>query len=250
LERFYEMFLADGAPYSLDWFQKTYGDRDIELTGWDVDHTDGTILTRSMTFTHPIKTALGVGPSEARTTRHQRLRRFDNLGIMVENTVIVDNVPSADAFYVQDHWLIEATNDDQVTLSTRFGTRFTKRALFRGMIEKNVVKETSRWCQGYTEMVQAAVAEKLTVEAAAEPKLVAADTSLSMIMEPLQRISVSMGRAIAFGAFTLLFLFASLLYQLLLMREAISLMRDDITKMQEDVGIILRSFNSQNGLSV
>jgi hypothetical protein len=102
LERFHQLFLADGAPFSLDWYQKTYiGDRDIELTGWDAD-ADEQVLKRSMMFTHPISNTLG--PSQARTTRHQRLKRYEDYGIILENTtVIVDNIPSADAFYVQDH---------------------------------------------------------------------------------------------------------------------------------------------------
>lgn len=220
-----------------------------------------------MTFTHPLKkSALGVGPSEARTSRQQRLRRFGKTGMLVENTtVIVDaTIPSGDTFYVQDYWLLEAhvgppptahLNDkEHVTLTTRFGTRFTKRTLLRGIIEKNVLKETTKWFQGYAVMLQSkvslvevlpldgSVVEPMTaIVASAEsasaaipeppiPTPVAAG-NLQPIVDLLLQISVSMDRTLFFGAGALLVLLVVLLVQLVILRQTVVLLRDDLDTM-------------------
>jgi VAD1 Analog of StAR-related lipid transfer domain len=246
--------LADGAPYALDWYQEKYvGDRDIELTGWDVD-PDENALKRSMSFTHPINNV--VGPTQARTTRHQRLQRFEDFGIVVENTtVIVDNIPSADAFYVHDHWVIQGSELDQqsVTLSTRFAARFTKRALFRGLIEKSVAKETTKWFQGYAEMLQSRIQQTLETTAVEDdtkriaterpspiapmPVLpTATDSNLPMIIELLQRISSSMNMALIVGGFAVALLFCILAYQLILMRSTIELMKQELASLRTEIG--------------
>lgn len=253
LEKFYQLFLADGAPYALDWYQETFvGDRDIELTGWDVD-TDERVLKRSMSFTHPISNV--VGPSQARTTRHQRLQRFEDFGILVENTtVIVDNIPSADAFYVHDHWVIQGSSLDQsVTISTRFAARFTKRALFRGLIEKSVIKETTKWFQGYAEMIQSKAQQSLEATAGEDdsrrvaterPTPIArksvpppaADSNLPMIIDLLQRISSSMNMALVVGGCAVALLFCMLAYQLVLMRSTIELMKHELVSLRIQIG--------------
>jgi hypothetical protein len=252
LERFHELFLADGACFSLDWFQETcIGDRDIELTGWDVD-TDEQVLKRSMMFTHPINNRLG--PSQARTTRHQRLKRFDDHGMLVENTtVIVDNIPAVDSFYVHDYWVIQASSSDsqQVILSTRFAARFTKRALFRGLIEKNVIKEATAWFSTYAEMVQSklqqppqssAVGEATNAEGSIKTSIVqqpvappGADSNLSVVIELLRRLSVSMDRALMVGACALVVLIAVLAYQLLLMQSTIDVMVNELASLRLEI---------------
>jgi VAD1 Analog of StAR-related lipid transfer domain len=254
LERFYQLFLADGAPYALDWYQENYvGDRDIELTGWDVD-TDEHVLKRSMTFTHPISNV--VGPSQARTTRHQRLQRFDDFGILVENTtVIVDNIPSADAFYVHDNWVIQgsALDPHSVTLTTRFAARFTKRVLFRGLIEKSVVKETTKWFQGYAEMIQSKAQKALEAKTGADesqriaserppPHIVqkpaiptATDSNLPMIIDLLQRISASMNTALMVGGCAVALLFCILVYQLVLMRSTVEIMKQELMSLRIEI---------------
>lgn len=254
LERFYQLFLADGAPYALDWYQEKYvGDRDIELTGWDVD-ADEQILKRSMSFTHPINNVLG--PAQARTARHQRLKRFEDFGILVENTtVIVDNIPSADAFYVHDHWVIQGSELDpqSVTLSTRFAARFTKRALFRGLIEKSVAKETTKWFQGYAEMLQSKIQQALETTAveddsnriaperptpiAQKPVLpTATDSNLPVIIDLLQRISSSMNLALIVGGCAVALLFCILAYQLIWMRNTIELMKQELISLRIEIG--------------
>ena len=101
-----------------------------------------------------IKNAVGLGPTEAKTNRQQRLQRFSGKGMLLGNETTVDGVPGADAFKVMDRWLIETVNDGQsVQLSASFEIVFTKRSLFRSIIEKSIKKETREWWNGYHEML-------------------------------------------------------------------------------------------------
>jgi len=188
-----------------------------------------------MKFTHPIKNSMGVGPSEARTTRKQRLRRFGNAGLAIENTTTIVGIPSADAFYVKDHWCVEASADvgTSVVVTTRFGARFTKRALFKGLIEKNIVKETSDWFAGYAEMLQNVVQEN-PVQRQKEK----VDNSLLPVTELLRQIAASLDRTAYIGAGLLLLLTLVLALQLLVMRETIALIREEITALREEVSIV------------
>lgn len=137
-------------------------DREVDATQWSTCHDgNSVIMARTITFTHPIKTSMGLGPSEARTTRTQRLTRCTDQGILLENVTGVDGIPGADSFRVNDRWVIEpAENEkDSLRLSSSFEIEFTKRSLFRSIIEKNIKKETGDWWKGYARMLQEALAD-------------------------------------------------------------------------------------------
>ena len=118
------------------------------------------IQSRVLKFTHPIKNAVGFGPSEARTTRRQLLRRYQHFGITIENKTVVEGIPAADTFSVDDFWHIrsDGADNNNVILSVNFEINFTKRSMFKTIIEKSVLRETRAWLLGYSRMTQEALA--------------------------------------------------------------------------------------------
>ena len=154
------MFLAEDAPYSLQRYQSEHvEDRDVKLTSWTSceDDNGATMMARTMTFVHPIKKkTMGMGPSEASTTRNQRLRKFQE-GILLENTTNIEGIPSADCFHVQDRWVVEETSGATIVVTSSFDVVFGKYSIFRGIIDTNVRKETSDWWLGYMAYVQNAL---------------------------------------------------------------------------------------------
>jgi hypothetical protein len=222
LDTFFQQFLADNAPYSLLRYQSDYiKDQDVNITPWSIDQ-DGN-YTRTLTFTHPIKNSFGLGPSSAHTTRRQLLRRFRGYGICLENTTRIGGIPSADAFYVQDHWVIEADGDYRVKLQVRFDTRFTKLALFKAIIEKSVRRETKEWLIGYTAMLQEALMDESTKVSLAGTEESTRDDADTLCA--LQAMDKTLTRfAIVIVAILSLILLVAFL-QLLSMREAIYLLR-------------------------
>jgi hypothetical protein len=217
--------LADNAPYSLDRYQREYvKDQDVKITTWHVD-PDGN-YSRTLTFTHPIKNTLGLGPSSAHTTRHQRLCRFRGHGMILENTTVIGGIPYADAFYVQDHWAIVADGDYALQMHVCYDTRFTKLALFKAMIEKSVRKETKEWFKGYTTMLQEALMDKST-------EVSLADTEGSSTRDDTLFAVQAVGKTLKWYAMIIIALLSLLLLvvllQLLSLREAVFLLRNQAT---------------------
>lgn len=222
LDEFFQHFLADNAPFSLDRYQRNYiKDRDVEVSKWETVGND--TYNRTVTFTHPIKNAMGLGPSAAHTKRRQQLRRFPGYGISLENTTNIEGIPSADAFSVNDHWVIEVESAFLVNLHVRFDTRFTKIALFKAIIEKNVRKETKDWFAGYGKMLQDALAEKTSIASIPPPTevLVQDDTFVA-----LQAIHATLTSYAQIVVAVLSILLLVMLLQLLSMREAVALLRE------------------------
>ena len=119
----------------------------------DIQSDQISVYSRTLTFTHPIKSTMGMGPSEAKTTRKQILRRYQQYGMTLENITAVEGIPAADTFSVHDFWRIEADGTDTVTISANFAPRFTKRTIFKNLIEKSVLKETKAWFAGYRALI-------------------------------------------------------------------------------------------------
>ena len=173
LDTFYRTFLADEAPFSFDRFQREHiRDHNVIVTQWepdpsnndDADNNDSNrgILqqARTLSFTHPIKK--GVGPTEAHTRRRQVVRRYGPHGITFQNTTHIEGIPAADCFSVHDFWtiapIVDETKDDgqrtTVIVNVRFAPRFTKRTLFRSVIERNIKRETKQWFASYETMTR------------------------------------------------------------------------------------------------
>ncbi|GAX10665.1 hypothetical protein FisN_14Lh173 [Fistulifera solaris] len=180
-------------------------------------------MTRSITFTHPVKAmAMGLGPSEARTKRHQRLWRFDQ-GMLLENTTYIEGIPHADTFCICDRWLIAQSTSTSVQLSSSFEIQFTKRSLFRSLIEKSVKRETLEWWTGYTKMIQDVLSQ-----GALEP-LIPSDAMLwkesSLILERLDRQYVWTIRLFLFVIFLLFCILLLLVSLITVFANEIELLR-------------------------
>jgi hypothetical protein len=138
---------------------------------------------------------------------------------------MIGGIPSADAFSVQDHWVIAADGDYVVQILVCYDTRFTKLALFKAMIEKSVRRETKEWFIGYTAMLQETLMDKSTAVSLAETEESTRDDTLFAV----QAVAKTLTRyAMAIVALLSLLLLVALL-QLLSMREAVTLLRNQAT---------------------
>ena len=173
LDTFYHTFLVDGAPFSFERFQREHiRDHNVVVTPWEPSATDDKNVShqiRTLSFTHPIKR--NVGPTEAHTRRRQAVRRFGIYGITFTNTTHVDGIPAADCFAVHDFWTITPVVDKDadhphtaITVSVRFAPRFTKRTLFRSVIERNIKRETKEWGAHFETMARAALQQAVELK--------------------------------------------------------------------------------------
>ena len=216
MDEFYNHFLKDDASYSFDRYQKeTIRDRDVSITTWTSNDDDVRQVTpdqtiyvqsRLLSFTHPIKNTVGLGPSEAKTTRKQRLRRYQHLGITIENKTVVEGIPAADTFSVDDFWHIKSDGMDSVILSVNFEINFTKRTMFKNIIEKSVLRETRAWLLGYSTMTLEALANGKEIAIASKkcPTTVLVDTTSGTLFNNSIRIQMMLLIATVFLCVTCL----------------------------------------------
>jgi hypothetical protein len=135
------------------------GDKGIQFSKWKKrPSTHPPSFDRVVNFIHPLKNA--VGPSQAKTTRQQHFQRFGNYGMSLQNSTIVEGIPAADCFRVEDRWTIERVSGEKsLKMAVSFRIIFMKRTMFKPIIQKNIRQETKNWFRGYASMVQRALTD-------------------------------------------------------------------------------------------
>lgn len=157
---FFDKFLADDASHSVEQFQTDQiGDTQVQATNWILED-DGS-MTRTITFCHPISNKFGVGPSSAMATRRQTLKRYGDFGMCMEASTAIEGVPAADTFYVSDRWLLEESGA-AIKFTVLYKTVFTKRTMFKRMIEQSTKSELKSWYEGYVKVLMMQTQDSVT----------------------------------------------------------------------------------------
>jgi hypothetical protein len=140
-------FFQDSAPYPLSRYQQEQiGATEVRFSSWNVPKSPAKvyILEREIDYIHPLKNSFG--PSEAKTSRNQKLWHYGNFYTVIQNITNVEGIPMADCFQVHDQWIIRTTGENAfVTLSVSFHVEFVKRTMFKSLIQNNVKAETKKW---------------------------------------------------------------------------------------------------------
>jgi VAD1 Analog of StAR-related lipid transfer domain/GRAM domain len=153
LDDFWFKFLSDDAPHSIMAYQEKHmGDSQIVTTKWNTT-MDNATMNRSITFSHPIKNALGVGPTSTMATRSQTLSRFGDLGLCLLSRTTVVGIPAADTFHVEECWFVEQVSSHEIHLTVLPEIVFVKRTMFKRMIESSTKSEILIWYKGFVAML-------------------------------------------------------------------------------------------------
>jgi hypothetical protein len=180
LDEFYNQFLDDNAPCSMEVFQRNIiQDENIDLSVWTSLSTTSTNTNtntnttqleqekihqqqyqkqkRSLSFLHPRRNAK-LGPSKAQTTREQVCTRVSSLGIVLDMKTKFEKVPYSDCFIVEEGWMIESCGDGSgnsgdnsgcVKLSIRLNINFVKKTLMKKIIYNQTKEEVKDWFKSY-----------------------------------------------------------------------------------------------------
>mmetsp|Transcript_22983 Transcript_22983/g.33927 ORF Transcript_22983/g.33927 Transcript_22983/m.33927 type:complete len:296 (+) Transcript_22983:42-929(+) len=152
LNEFNEMFLSDEADKSFAHFLEDTGELEVGTTPWKLSEDDEFSLTRKISYLHPVNVPMA--PPQARALKEQCYRRFDDHGICVDTQTVVQDVPKADCFYVDDRLIVEPVEEGGVRLTWRFEMRFTSWTMFRRIIETTTRKETKSFMDKYKSMLE------------------------------------------------------------------------------------------------
>ena len=234
LDEFYEKFIANDSPHSFGSFQKSaIGDFELEVEKWEKNRggTAANSRKRTITFRHPLKHKLG--PKDARMEKRQQLHLVPGHGILLKSCTYGKGFPAADAFHVEDMWIIESciTDADEsgsgVSMSVFFQIQYSKSTMFKKMIDVNTKQEYTQMYVKYMDMVKSALGgeTKTGATAAAEKKI--EDETPKAVLEtstpetPLLRMII---------------LCAIAMISILVLAYYISVLRSRIASLEEQMG--------------
>jgi hypothetical protein len=163
IDTFFDMFLRDGAKYSIAKFLEGRGDSNLTESVWK-DGDDGS-CSRVIRYTHPVNAPLA--PPQAGARKDQSYRRYGDHGLRVETKTHVDDVPMADCFYVADRVLIEPSQDgDSVSVTMEFSITFVKTTMFKSIISKTTASEFVKVFESMANFMSRSLGDKAVVQEA------------------------------------------------------------------------------------
>jgi hypothetical protein len=167
VDEFYNHVLADDADHSFTYFMCNIGELDVDTTKWELSMANtlpnngstsavsSTLSSsRIISYIHPVNSPMA--PPTAKARKQQTIHKFGPAGICVESCTVVEEVPMADCFVVDDRLWVHKTSQGCV-LSVTFQIRFIKSTLFRRIIENQTRKEYQSFWDQFSSMVQSLI---------------------------------------------------------------------------------------------
>ena len=253
LNEFYEKFVTDDCPHSFGSFQTSaLGDFELEVDKWGKDNGVATSSrTRTITFRHPLKHKLG--PKDASMEKRQHLHFIPDYGIVLKSCTYGKGFPAADAFHVEDMWIIAPCNankpghqDGGVTMSVLFQIHYSKSTMFKKMIDSSTKQEYTLMYNKYTEMVASALrgetkpSDVLSVKPEEEKP--------NKLMKEAPSAEAPVLKIIALLAIVSLGVFA-LAYYVSILRSRVALMEEQMEEMRQKMALLQRSVASVNDMN-
>lgn len=103
-----------------------------------------------------------MAPESSQATKHQRLTRIPNQGIIVETKTIVEDVPFIGCFRSGDCLLVQDNFDGSVSVSSSFDIQFTQSTMFGGLITATAKSDIQKFHSGFLEYMRKFLAENVT----------------------------------------------------------------------------------------
>ena len=130
VDEFYNHVLADDADHSLNKFMRDIGELNVDTTPWDLSRAPdlSEAISRTIHYTHPVNAPMA--PPTAKARKQQVLHKFGDAGLCVETCTVVEEVPMADCFVVEDRLWVHKDGNEGCVLSATFQIRFIKGAVF------------------------------------------------------------------------------------------------------------------------
>lgn len=154
LTEFFDNCLRDSAPRSLSYFQsKVMGDSNVVLGAWakntaiEGEANAADSLSRTIEFEHTTRWAV------AKVKRRQTYQMCGKHAI-IQNFTYLQGIPQADAFFVEDMWLLESGSDDDILLNVKFRIVFNKQTMLKSVITNRTKSEASEWFDKYLPFVR------------------------------------------------------------------------------------------------
>ena len=102
VDEFYQRVVKNDAADSIGKFMCDIGELDVDTSPWQPSPTPTASepITRTIRYTHPVNAPMA--PPTAKARKEQTLEKFGNVGMCLQTCTIVEEVPMADCFVVND----------------------------------------------------------------------------------------------------------------------------------------------------
>lgn len=145
-QKFFELFIADGAVFSFEDHCRLRGDTEIETTPW-AENEDLGGHSREIKFRTKIN-GPSIGPKTTRCHRAQVYKWEDSTLILKSSNKALD-VPYSSYFVVEDEWNISEVGPDKSILKCTCTVNFLKATMFKGTIESRTKTDVTRDVEGW-----------------------------------------------------------------------------------------------------
>ena len=130
------------------------GELNVDTTPWHPAQipTASEPTTRTIHYTHPVNAPMA--PPTAKARKQQFFNKVGDVGLCVETCTIVEEVPMADCFVVEDRLWVHESEDGGCIVAVTFQIRFVKGTMFRRIIESTTRKEYESFWNQFADMIQ------------------------------------------------------------------------------------------------
>lgn len=152
VDEFYKHVLDDNAEHSIEKFMRDIGEMQVESTSWQTAIPTSP-TNRTLQYIHPINVPMA--PPTAAARKEQTLHKFGNVGLCLETSTFVEDVPMADCFIVRDRlWVNEnPAEENGCIMSITFQIDFIKGTMFRRIIENTTRGEYQKYWGQFWDMI-------------------------------------------------------------------------------------------------
>ena len=141
------------------------GELNVDTTPWHPakEPTASEPTTRTIHYTHPVNAPMA--PPTAKARKQQFFNKVGDIGLCVETCTIVEEVPMADCFVVEDRlWVHESDDGKGCIVAVTFQIRFVKGTMFRRIIESTTRKEYESFFNQFADMIQSLNGSSISLE--------------------------------------------------------------------------------------
>ena len=152
--------IDDNSGHSIEKFMIGIGELHVDTTPWEQPQEPAQPATRIIHYTHPVNAPMA--PPFAKARKQQCLHKFGNAGLCLETCTVVEEVPMADCFVVEDRLWVHSHESEEdggvpsmtTHLSVTFQIRFVKGTMFRRIIENTTRGEYKSFWNQFAGMIE------------------------------------------------------------------------------------------------
>jgi len=153
VDEFYNQILVDNAPHSFGKFMQDIGELNVDTTPWQPpgEPTESEPTTRIIHYTHPVNAPMA--PPTAKARKEQFFNKVGGVGLCVETCTVVEEVPMADCFVVEDRLWVQENEVNGCSVAVTFQIRFVKSTYFKRIIENTTRGEYMSFFKQFHDMI-------------------------------------------------------------------------------------------------